>query len=39
MANRDKKWLYNGLTMVVVNVPTIDKRKHVPQIVIHQVVD
>ena len=34
----DEKWLYNNLTMVVVNVPTIDKRKRIPQKAIDQVV-
>ena len=33
------KWLYNNLKMVVaVNVPTIDKRKRIPQKAIDQVV-
>ena len=33
------KWLYNNIKMVVaVNVPTIDKRKRIPQKAIDQVV-
>jgi len=32
-------WLYNYLIMVVVNVPTIDKRKRIPQKAIDQVVE
>jgi len=32
------KWLYNTLTMAVVKVPTIDKRKRIPQKAIDQVV-
>ena len=36
---RYKKWLYNNLTMAVVNVPTIDKRKRIPQKAIDQVVE
>ena len=35
----DKKWLYNYLKMVVVNVPTIGKRKRIPQKAIDQVVE
>ncbi len=34
----DKKWLYNYFKMVVVKVPTIDKRKRIPQKAIDQVV-
>src|SRR5687768_11158115 len=34
----DKKWLYNNMTMTAVNVPTIDKRKRIPQKAIDQVV-
>jgi predicted nucleotidyltransferase len=34
----DENWLYNNLTMVVINVPTIDKRKRIPQKAIDQVV-
>ena len=33
------KWLYNYSTMVVVHVPTIDKRKRIPQKAIDQVVE
>ncbi len=33
------KSAYNCLTMVVVNVPTIDKRKRIPQEAIDQVVE
>ena len=33
-----KKWLYNNLKMVLVKVPTIDKRKRIPQKAIDQVV-
>jgi uncharacterized protein len=33
------KWLYNNLKMVVVNVPTIDQRKRIPQKAIDQVVE
>jgi uncharacterized protein len=32
------KWLYNYFNMAVVNVPTIDKRKRIPQKAIDQVV-
>ena len=32
------KWLYNYFKMVTVNVPTIDKRKRIPQRAIDQVV-
>ena len=32
------KWLYNCFKMVTVNVPTIDKRKRIPQKAIDQVV-
>ncbi|MEW6402563.1 MAG: nucleotidyltransferase domain-containing protein [Chloroflexota bacterium] len=32
------KWLYNYHTMVVVSVPTVDKRKRIPQRAIDQVV-
>ena len=39
MFKQDKKWLYNYLNMVVVNVPTIDKRKRIPQEAIDQVVE
>jgi predicted nucleotidyltransferase len=33
-----EKWLYNNLKMVAVQVPTIDKRKRIPQKAIDQVV-
>ncbi len=33
------KWLYNNITMAPVNVPTIDKRKRIPQEAIDQVVE
>ena len=33
------KWLYNYLKMTVINVPTIDKRKRIPQKAIDQVVE
>ncbi len=33
-----EKWLYNNLKMAAVNVPTIDKRKRIPQKAIDQVV-
>ena len=33
------KWLYNNITMVSVKVPTIDKRKRIPQKAIDQVVE
>ena len=36
---RSDKWQYNNLTMAVVNVPTIDKRKRIPQEAIDQVVE
>src|SRR3990172_6827114 len=36
---RSDKWQYNNLTMAVVNVPTIDKRKRIPQKAIDQVVE
>ena len=32
-------WLYNTFEMAVVNVPTIDKRKRIPQKAIDQVVE
>jgi predicted nucleotidyltransferase len=35
----DKKWLYNLFKMAVVKVPTIDKRKRIPQKAIDQVVE
>ena len=35
----DEKWLYNNLKMVVINVPTIDKRKRIPREAIDQVVE
>ena len=34
-----KKTLYNNLKMVVINVPTIDKRKRIPQKAVNQVVE
>jgi len=33
------KWLYNYFKMVIVKVPTIDKRKRIPQKAIDQVVE
>ncbi len=35
----DKKWLYNYFKMAVIKVPTIDKRKRIPQKAIDQVVE
>ena len=35
---RLEKWLYNYVKMVVIKVPTIDKRKRIPQKAIDQVV-
>jgi uncharacterized protein len=35
----DQKTLYNNLKMVVINVPTIDKRKRIPQKAVNQVVE
>ena len=34
-----QKTLYNNLKMVVINVPTIDKRKRIPQKAVNQVVE
>ena len=34
-----EKTLYNNLKMVVINVPTIDKRKRIPQKAVNQVVE
>lgn len=36
--NHDKKSLYNNVAMVAIKVPTIDKRKRIPQKAIDQVV-
>ncbi len=36
--NCDEKWLYNNIKMVLVKVPTIDKRRRIPQKAIDQVV-
>ncbi len=37
-ANTKEKWLYNYPVMVAVHVPTIDKRKRIPQEAIDEVV-